>query len=333
MSRKTDKTYGLLELAYDVLKANIGKTMTAQEIWDLADDEQKTKLVSQARDPVQNIYTMIYQDIKNHEDTTPFEGIGRNPIRWTIKASESTEPVEENADEQESEDAGDTDADLKSSPYNERDLHKILVSYVGSDPYFSPCYCKTIYHEASKKAGKKRNYWIHPDIVGVSYPFSTQLDGYDKRTLGFMKTVGHTECRLYSFEMKIEITGSTLREYYFQAVSNSSWAHEGYLVALKYEPGLESEMKMLNEAFGIGFIELDAENYTRSTRLYPAKRKDELDWNMINRLLTLNSDFETFINTIESDMLSSSVRNNKDFDEPFESEEQCKEYCDDKMII
>jgi hypothetical protein len=42
---------------------------------------------------------------------------------------------------------------------------------------------------------------------------------------------GETGLKFYSFELKKELTFSNLRESFFQAVSNSSWAHEGYLVA------------------------------------------------------------------------------------------------------
>lgn len=37
--------------------------------------------------------------------------------------------------------------------------------------------------------------------------------------------------KLYSFELKKSLNKGNYREAYFQAVSNSSWAHEGYLVA------------------------------------------------------------------------------------------------------
>nr|WP_288977411.1 hypothetical protein [uncultured Blautia sp.] len=52
-------------------------------------------------------------------------------------------------------------------------------------------------------------------------------------------------------------------------MSNSSWAHEGYLVALKIseEPELMDELRRLNNAFGIGVIRLDAEHFLGKIRL------------------------------------------------------------------
>jgi len=72
--------------------------------------------------------------------------------------------------------------------------------------------------------------------------------------------------------MKIDINISNLREYYFQAVSSSSWAHERYLVAIYIveEPELIDEMRCLNNAFGIVVIRLDAEHFMQSEILFSA---------------------------------------------------------------
>lgn len=323
MARTKAGTFGLLQLAQEVIAVNRNKPLTAQEIWDLATDEQKEKLKTTANDPVQNIYSMIYQDIKKHDDSV-FIGVGRYPTKWQLIESNEDESNEDDSDNDtnnnnDAEDIDDSvDSDGKSAPFGERDLHPLLVSYVGCDPYFSACYCKTIYHEKSSRKPKGLNHWIHPDIVGVSYPFG-RTGSYNDQTLKFMSRLEHTECRLYSFEVKIKISASELRKWFFEAVSNSSWAHEGYLVALHYENDIEGEMKMLNESFGIGFIKLNAEDYTKSVRLFTAKRKDALDWNMVNRLADENPDFQRFIATIQSDMSSSSVRNINDFDKQFDS--------------
>ena len=325
---KKNGTYGFLDLAKDVISMEGNKPLAAQEIWDKATDKQKEKLDTKAQNPVQNIYASIYQFIKNNSDSEliPY---GRNPVKWKLKEKDESIVPEDEFDA-EDDDTNDEESVDESGSFNERDLHPILVSYVGDDPYFASCYCKTIMHEKSNRKKKGLNRWIHPDIVGVSYPFG--IGGYDKPTLDFMSTLEHTECRLYSFEMKKQIKAANLREWYFEAVSNSSWAHEGYLVALDYEPGIEGEMKMLNESFGIGFIKLNAEDYTKSIRLFTARRKDELDWNMVNRLLSENADFKKFIETIKSDLSASSVRNKKDFDEQFETSEAALEYAQGKKI-
>lgn len=327
MPRMKKGAYGVLELAKEVLSSNGNKALTAPEIWEKATEGQKQKLSTKAQDPAQNIYMSIYQNIKTHEDSC-FIGVGRNPVRWQIKTSDKSESLDEVDESDDSDENIDTELNIsndKQTGFKERALHKILVSYVGCDPYFSTCYCKTVFHERSEHGKRGMNHWVHPDVVGVSYPFG-DTGSYSKKTLGFMTKLEHTECRLYSFEVKIGIKVSDLRGWFFEAVSNSSWAHEGYLVALHYEPGLEDEMRMLNESFGIGFIQLNAEDYTKSVRLFSAKRKEGLDWNMINRLLTQNPDFRQFVEIIESDLASSSVRNKKDFDEQFTDFEDFKTY-------
>ena len=52
----------------------------------------------------------------------------------------------------------------KSKTYEERDLHKLLSSYLKN----SGIYSKTIFHEQSN--GKDSNQiWTHPDMVGVNF--------------------------------------------------------------------------------------------------------------------------------------------------------------------
>lgn len=66
--------------------------------------------------------------------------------------------------------------------------------------------------------------------------------------------------------MKKTLNFTNLREYYFQAVSNSSWANEGYIVALDIDEddSFLAELKRLNNAFGIGVIKLNDENIIMS---------------------------------------------------------------------
>ena len=121
--------------------------------------------------------------------------------------------------------------------------------------------------------------------------------------------------------MKINIDMSHLREYFFQAVSNSSWANEGYLVALKYSDDSEfrDEMRRLNNAFGIGFIKLNAEDVAQSEILLPAKENKSNDWEMIDRLVEENPDLKTFIDWITEDYQVKKVKS--DYDEVFSPEE------------
>jgi uncharacterized protein len=106
--------------------------------------------------------------------------------------------------------------------------------------------------------------------------------------------------KLWSFEAKLLINRSNVRECFFQAVSNSSWANFGYLVAAEIE-GQDTlkELRMLFGAHGIGLIKLDAENPAESQVLIPARERDEIDWDMANRLATENRDFLDFVKLVK----------------------------------
>jgi hypothetical protein len=97
-----------------------------------------------------------------------------------------------------------------------------------------------------------------------------------------------------------------LREYFFQAVANSSWSNVGYLVALdiRKSPSADKilkELGILSNLYGIGVISLDSENlydYSSHEILFLAKEKTEIDFAMINRLYEVNKDFKKYINSI-----------------------------------
>ena len=105
--------------------------------------------------------------------------------------------------------------------------------------------------------------------------------------------------RLWSFEVKKELNSSNIRSSFFQAVSNSSWANEGYLVATSISTSeVEEELRMLSALHGIGVILLTPENPTESEILLPARRRTEVDWQSINRILNENADFKNLIELV-----------------------------------
>lgn len=57
-----------------------------------------------------------------------------------------------------------------------------------------------------------------PGLVSAYLPF----DDLDRDTIELAKNTGIETITVYSFDMKKDMTGSNVREYYFQAVSNSS---------------------------------------------------------------------------------------------------------------
>nr|WP_052646285.1 hypothetical protein [endosymbiont of Acanthamoeba sp. UWC8] len=78
--------------------------------------------------------------------------------------------------------------------------------------------------------------------------------------------------KLWSFEVKLLINRSNVRRAFFQAVSNSSWANYGYLVAAELEGSdTKRELQILSALHGIGFILLDSKTPVESQVLIPAK--------------------------------------------------------------
>ena len=174
--------------------------------------------------------------------------------------------------------------------YLERDLHKLLSSYLRSKNIFA----KTIFHEQSTNNTDNHQKWIHPDIIGVNF-----LKLSSKANNAFIKALNKKNTlKFTSYEVKREInTDYELKKSYFQAVSNSSWANYGYLVAFEISNSLNEEMERLNQSFGIGIIELKANPY-ESKILFSAQQK-ELDFKTIDKLCKINHEFESFIELTE----------------------------------
>lgn len=218
---------------------------------------------------------------------------------------------------------------VKSKVYEERDLHKLLSSYLKN----SDTYSKTIFHEQSN--GKDSNQiWTHPDIIGIKF-----LNLQSKISQNFLKSINRVDTfKLSSYELKREINSdSELKKAYFQAVSNSSWANYGYLVAFEFSDSLKEEMTRLNQSFGIGIIELNANPY-QSKVLFPAVYR-ELDFKTIDKLCKINREFERFIEQTEkiltaSEKYVSGVEKELDefCDRYFLNDTEIEKYCKEKNI-
>lgn len=217
----------------------------------------------------------------------------------------------------------------KNKTYDERDLHNLLSSYLKNTGIYS----KTIFHEQSN--GKDNNQiWTHPDMVGIKF-----LNLQTKTSQNFLKSINRVDTfKLNSYEIKREINSdSELKKAFFQAVSNSSWANFGYLVAFEFSDTLTEEMERLNQSFGIGIIELNANPY-QSRILFPAKYRD-LDFKTIDKLCKINKEFDKFIEqtekllTAEERYYKSTEKELNEFcDDYFANDSEVEKYCKDKHI-
>jgi hypothetical protein len=218
---------------------------------------------------------------------------------------------------------------VRNNTYEERDLHRLLSTFLKN----SGVYSKTIFHEQSN--GKDNNQiWTHPDMVGIKF-----LNLQTKASQNFLKSINRADTfKLSSYELKKEINSdSDLKKAYFQAVSNSSWANYGYLVAFEFSDSLTEEIERLNQSFGIGVIKLNANPY-QSKILFTAKYRD-LDFKTIDKLCKINKDFEKFIEQTEKLMTASEKyvsgveKELNDFCDPyFANDSEIENYCTIKHI-
>lgn len=74
------------------------------------------------------------------------------------------------------------------------------------------------------------------------------------------------------------------------------------------EPLLRDELRRLNNSFGIGIILLNAKEIEQSEILLPAKEKEFIDWDTIDRLADENIDFKQFICDLTEDIKVGKVK-------------------------
>lgn len=248
----------------------------------------------------------IYRDMKNNGDNSIFEVVMFAPVKLLKLKNQNFKKGVEIPQEIE-----------KKTKFSELDLHPLLVKFIYENESFD-AYSKTIFHQKSQKTQKGYDKWLYPDIVGVKF------EKFSKTTRDFMEKFNQTRMKIFSFEIKKEILVSNFREYYFQAVSNSSWANEGYLVALNINESNDELMGLIAKSslsFGIGVISLDSNNLAQSKILASAKFKESLDLNILDELSSKNGDFEKFIKTIRDFDIDNESRFKNEFDEVLEDED------------
>ena len=270
-----------LEVAKAVLESAT-TPLKVPQIWDMAVEKGLDKnLASIGKTPIQTIYAQLYLDTRDKQDSI-FMKASTKPTTFWLKARESElqrglesimQTSKINHEKQ------------KGRGFHERDLHPLFVRF--AKDYFD-VYAKTIKHEKSKKTQSGQDKWNYPDIVGVHFPFN---DYSEKETLELSQNLNRRDFKIYSFELKVSLDFSNLKESYFQAVSNSSFANEGYLVVFEeLDSEVFDELRRLHSSFGIGLIKLELEP-TESSVLLPSLVRN-LDFKTIDMLVNKNADFE-----------------------------------------
>lgn len=301
MESKKDK---ILEVAEQTLR-QANKALSPNKMYEIAKSFGLTdKLNLNGKTPWASFGARIYVDLNNNEKTL-FEKVQDRPI--LIKLKDQILPKTELEEEPEEE------AEEEKSTYKESELHQPLVDYLFANQDFK-LRSKTINHQESQRGKRGQNEWLHPDIVGVRFEY----EEFEKDVIDFTTHFLKKPLKIYSFELKVKLELSNLRQCYFQAVSNSSWANEGYLVSPEIDQSDDELMelaKKLNASFGIGIIKLDINEPASSEVLFRASYKENLDLIVINELCRINPNFKKFLNTIIAYDPNNSDRFSKEFEE------------------
>ena len=284
-----------IELVQKVLEEE-KKPLSADEIWEIAKQKGYDRAVgSKGKTPAATIGARLYVDVRDNESSV-FCKVGTRPARFSL-CKFLTEAEQQQLAEQ----PVVKPVVSKKIDYLEKDLHPVMAYY---GHFHLKAYTKTIRHGKSEK--KEFGEWVHPDMVGCYFP----IDEWRSEVFEFSSVVGNLSIKLFSFELKRELSFANLRESFFQTVSNSSWANESYLVAANVsgDEDFRSELRRLSTSFGVGVIALSLSEPDASEVLFPATNRESLDWDMMNKLATMNPDFRGFMNRIKIDIQSKEIR-------------------------
>lgn len=286
-----------LELAKKVLEESL-VPMSGSEIWQLAKEKGYVELLETiGKTPEQTLLARLYTSANDPKNPN-FKCVGTRPKRFYVPGITPEESL--NFDE---EAILEKEEKAKKIGFKEKDLHQVLAYYIRNH---LGAYPKTLNHSKSRK--KEFGEWVHPDMVACYFPQNHwKHDVYDLSQL-----MGDAQIGLYSFELKTHLSFSNLRESFFQAVSNSSWAHEGYLVTaeLNIDRDFLIELERLSNSFGIGVIKLDLEDPDNSEEIFSSEVRDNIDWDTVDKLM-MNADFREFIARVKSDITSKEIRDEK----------------------
>lgn len=315
---------------YDAAKKVLEQSdvpMRLNEIWEksceLGYDKQieetgkkKNSDFQMSKTPITSLASSIYTDIKYNPDTTIFVKVGRGEFFLKSKINSSNQNLINNTNEE------DTDDIIVNNSANkkilEEDLHIPLTKYL----YSMKIYSKTINANATDVNLKGKMKWGTPDIIAVTFK-----DYINKSVLKLFNYINLPTTELYAYELKLKLTLGNLTEYYFQALSNSGWANEAWLVAMEINENdidLMEEIKRLNQSFGVGIIRLDYNNPEDSEILFSAKKRNDLDIDTMHKLCN-NRQFQDFINDVNEILeakdksknhIISSLINSKRFNNP-----------------
>ncbi len=296
----------IVQSVLEIIKEPIKVTLVYDKAKELFEKGEITNMFDcGGKTPHQSVSASIYTAL-NKSGELPFLKMQENPVLIALKGA-MNEPV--------------LNTQKPSVPSvkiaHERDLHPFLT-YMAINNENLKCYTKTIFHEESSKSPKGMDRWLYPDMVGVRF---LHAEWSNENLIAFSKKFDTLPVKLVSFELKKEISVQNCREYYFQAISNSS--NEGYLVGCHidtHNPQLMDLLKRLHASFGIGVIDLRTDE-DKSAILLNAKYKEKIDYTVASELSAKNEKFSGFLKSVVDYDPNHQHRYKDEFDEVKKKEE------------
>ena len=286
---------------YDAAKKVLEQSdvpMKVDEIWEKACELGYDKIIAEtlngkmSKTPIASLGAKIYTDIKFNPDTTIFVKVGKGKFLLKSKINNTNQSLINEINNLSEEEDSEDITENTNKKILEEDLHIPLTKYL----YSMKIYSKTINANAADINLKGKMKWGTPDIVAVTFK-----DYINKSVLELFNHINLPTTELYAYELKLKLTLGSLTEYYFQALSNSGWANEAWLVAMEIDENnydeLMEEIKRLNQSFGVGVIKLDYYNPEDSEILFSAKKRNYLDIDTMHKLC-YNRQFQDFINDV-----------------------------------
>ncbi|BDA02959.1 hypothetical protein OHP003_02340 [Helicobacter pylori] len=211
-----------IELGKKVLE-QAERPLKPKEIWERACEMGLDKeCPSIGKTPWKTIGSDLGKDKKQFYVARKEKGKnGQETFFYWLKSREREFPPQETLKTKEKDDGQSECLDAakkQETSFDESDLHPLLVKFLDKDSNFK-LRCKTIYHEKCKKDKKGKYEWNYPDIVGVYFPYNkySPFDKYDGEILKFLHHTGQKKHKLFSFELKVNLKLTNLKESYFQS--------------------------------------------------------------------------------------------------------------------
>lgn len=216
---------------------------------------------------------------------------------------------------------------------DEQDEEIFRAIYIRLQELNRNSHARLIEHTRGSKTVAGRNRWKFPDVVTLHWDSTVLAD--DTRNLiqdmiEVRRASGDQIFTLESSELKVSISDSNLREYFFQCVSNSKWANKSTLAIAKpiTDEALASEVRRLGSSYGIAvytyglspatLAEIDsantimgmsakdfyefAESKTTLDVITSGSSRESIDWPHISDMRLQHNDFVAIFEWIASSL-------------------------------